>query len=763
MKHVVLALLIMLMINIQPNAQNTVLHGRVWAGDNVAERAWIKIAGTHMMVLTDSAGNFAFHQLKAGQYNIETGATGFRNIRKKIQLVAGKINYVELKITELAETSVMDEVVVSGTLKEVLRSESPIPVETYTNTFLKKNPAPTLFDALQNINGVRPQINCNVCNTGDIHINGLEGPYTMVLIDGMPVVSALSTVYGLSGIPAGLIDRVEIVKGPASLLYGSEAVGGVINVITKEVQKAPVFYADVFTTSWLETSADIGFKTTLKNKVNILTGLSGYFYNTPFDKNADNFTDVTLQKRISFFQKWSNHAEAKGKLNIAARFLYEDRWGGDMQWNSSFRGTDSIYGESIYTARYELLGSYALPVKEKLNIGFSVTSHHQNSYYGTTPFTARQNIFFGQMLWNKNIKKQDVLMGVAVRNTYYDDNTVGTADSTGRTNQPERVLMPGVFVQNESILNETTRLLAGVRLDYHRKHGPGLTPRLALKHSFTNNDVLRINAGTGFRVVNLFTEDHAALTGARNVVIASALKPEKSYNISLNYFKKKQSPAGWAFVWESGLFFTRFANRIVPDYTTNVQQIIYNNLQGYAISKGISSNLEIVSPARIRLMTGATLMENTIVDNNIKQRQLLTERFTATWALSVPVGYTGLSIDYTGNVYSPMLLPLLGDKDPRKSQSPWWSIQNLQLIYKTKNGIEYYAGVKNLLNFTVAKGNPFIIARSHDPFDKEVQFDTSGSVVPTPANPYGLTFDPTYVYAPNQGIRGFAGVRISIN
>ena len=89
-----------------------------------------------------------------------------------------------------------------------------------------------------------------MCNTGDIHINGLEGPYTLVLIDGMPIVSGLGTVYGLSGIPNSLIEQIEIVKGPASSLYGSEAVGGLINIITKNTINAPIFSADAFATGW---------------------------------------------------------------------------------------------------------------------------------------------------------------------------------------------------------------------------------------------------------------------------------------------------------------------------------------------------------------------------------------------------------------------------------------------------------------------------------------------------------------------------------
>lgn len=113
----------------------------------------------------------------------------------------------------------LEEVVITGTMREVSRSESPVAIEVVSPKLFRKNPSPVLFDAVGMVNGVRSQLNCSVCNTGDIHINGMEGPYTMVLIDGMPIVSALSTVYGLSGIPISMIERVEVMKGPGSSLH----------------------------------------------------------------------------------------------------------------------------------------------------------------------------------------------------------------------------------------------------------------------------------------------------------------------------------------------------------------------------------------------------------------------------------------------------------------------------------------------------------------------------------------------------------------
>lgn len=141
---------------------------------------------------------------------------------------------------------------------------------------------------------------------------------------------------------------------------------------------------------------------------------------------------------------------------------------------------------------------------------------------------------------------------------------------------------------------------------------------------------------------------------------------------------------------------------------------------------------------------------------------MLTEKWAGTWSISYKVEKLKLGLDYTGNIYGPMRLPRLSDSDPRSGYSPVWSLQNIQFTYSGLKEIEIYGGIKNLLNWTPGRSEPFLIARSNDPFDKNVQTSASGQVIPSPSNPYALTFDPGYVYAPNQGIRGFLGIRLTI-
>jgi outer membrane receptor for ferrienterochelin and colicins len=739
--------------------QNTIT-GVILDGEIPVPFANIYLHGTEFGSSSDRNGEFTIDNIPYGTYKIKTSVLGYAPFSQKVTLANNKVLLLNISLKTSSEQ--LDEMVVTGTLKPVKRLESPVPVEVYNPAFFQKNPTPSIFEALQNVNGVRPQINCNVCNTGDIHINGLEGPYTLVLIDGMPIVSGLGTVYGLSGIPNSLIEQIEIVKGPASTLYGSEAVGGLINIITKKNLEAPTFAADSFMSGWGEYNLDIGSRIELGSSSSLLLGLNYFKYDNPIDDNGDNFTDLTLQDRISFFQKWSLNRENNRIFSLAGRFFYEDRWGGEMQWTPEFRGGDEIYGESIYTRRWEILGKYQLPLKENLLLSVSYNDHSQNSVYGTTPYLADQRIGFGQLTWDKIWTKHDLLFGTSVKYNYYDDNTPATSGIAGN-NEADIVWIPSLFVQDEINFSKKHSLLTGIRYDYDKRHGSIFTPRLAYKWKITDNDLFRLNAGTGFRVVNLFTEEHAALTGAREVVIAEDLKPERSINVNINYLKKIYSNNGTFIGLDASAFYTYFNNVILPDYDTNPNLIIYRNLEGKSVSKGISANLDLAFPVGLKILLGATLMDVSNTTDGVTQRQILTESYSGTWSISYAFRTLNLSVDYTGNLYGPMRLPLLSDLDPRQEYSPTWSIQNIQFTYSGVKDFEFYGGIKNLLDWTPNRGNPFIIARANDPFDKNVQFDNSGNAIPTADNPYGLTFDPTYVYGPNQGMRGFLGMRFHLN
>ena len=354
----------------------------------------------------------------------------------------------------------------------------------------------------------------------------------------------------------------------------------------------------------------------------------------------------------------------------------------------------------------------------------------------------------------------DLLAGLTTRYTYYDDNT--TATSSNGANDPSVTWLPGVFVQDEMGVNEFHKVLLGFRYDYNSNHGSIWTPRIAYKWSPNRKNILRFNAGTGYRVVNLFTEDHAALTGARDVIIQSDLMPETSYSANINYVRRLYIGRSTIIGLDATTWYTHFTNQILPDYDTDPNKIIYDNLDGYSRSTGFTLNTEVDFTWGLRGSIGGTFIDVEVASENEegdleRWQPILTERWTGTWSLTYSIERIRTSIDYTGNLYGPMRLPTLGPSDPRPEYSPWWSIQNVQVTHRSKNERwEFYGGVKNLLDYTPPANS---IARAFDPFDRGVQFDDQGNAVASPGNPNALTFDPSYVYAPNQGRRLFAGIR----
>ena len=749
----------LLIFSITCNSQNNSLAGKISDGLENLPYVNIYIQNTKLGTSSNEDGYYQIKNIPSGTYKIVVSSLGYKTKTTEITFNKNENEKIIQNFSLVSDNS-LDEIVVSGNLRPVSKSASSVPVDVYSKSFFKKNPTPSIFESLQNVNGVRPQLNCNVCNTGDIHINGLEGPYTFVLIDGMPIVSGLSTVYGLTGIPQALIQRVEVVKGPASTLYGSEAVGGIINIITKKPSNSPMLFVDSFSSSWEEINTDIGFKYNASKKIQGLLGINYFNYQNIIDNNNDNFTDLTLQNRISIFNKLNIERRNNKLFTVAFRYVYEDRWGGETNWNKSFRGTDLVYGESIYTSRWETFGTYELPTTENIRLQFSANGHHQDSFYGTDSYKADQLIAFGQLIYNKKIKKKhDLLFGIAYRYTTYDDNTFATSERDGETNKPSIIHLPGVFLQDEISLTNQHKLLIGARYDYNSLHGTIFSPRVNYKWNSKNNkNILRFSIGNGFRVANIFTEDHAALSGAREVVFEGELSPEKSWNANVNFVKKISINNTLISLDASG-FYTHFNNRILPDYETDPNKIIYANLNGFSVSKGLSLNSDISFPLGLTMNIGATLMDVSINENNIKKRQLLTESFSGVWSISYNLKKSRIKIDYTGNLYGPMKLPLLSELDPRRGESPWFSIQNIQITKNIGTSWEMYGGIKNILNFTPANNS---IARSFDPFDSGVDFNSNGEAIATTNNPYALTFDPSYVYASNQGIRGFLGLRYTV-
>jgi len=719
------------------NAQNQ-LKGKIFEGDAPFEQATIFIEGSSKSVLSNENGDFT---LKTTQQKgtLVVSSIGYKTVYISFEF-EGNL-FLEIETIYLEPNLQLEEVVISGNLKPTSRKESAVPIELYQPKFLRTKPNASLFEAITNINGIRPQIKCSVCNTGDIHINGQEGANTMILIDGMPIVSGLGSVYGLMGIPASLIKNIEVIKGPASTLFGSEAIGGVININTIDPRQTESITFESFYTNWDELNIDFGLSYGSKNRG--ILGVNYFNNDLVIDDNSDGFTDIVLQNRISIFNKWTS-----GKLTVATRYFFEDRWGGQTAYNAEQdRLSTSIYGEQISTRRVELFGGFDFNPSNKFQ--FSFNRHYQDAAYGDMPYVGDQRIGFIQYFNFTTLTKGiELTSGTSFRYTYYDDNTPATERS-------DHQYLPGLFTQAAIEWSPQSSLLAGIRFEHHSKHGLIFSPRLNYKWS-KNLNAFRWSVGNGYRVVNLFTEDHAALSGFREIVIDPEILPEQSWNTSITYSKTFTEIPSMLMNLDISGFYSYFGNKIIPDYDSNPNEIRYSNLSEYAESYGVSISLNGTFQNGARWNLGTTLMDMNIIENNNRYRPVLTERFNAVYQLSLP--FSSFEAVLSGNLIGPMRLPLASELDPRSPESPFIHLMNLQFEKKFSNQFSLRLGLRNLLNFTPPDNS---IARAFDPFDREVEFDTNGDALVSESNPYGLTFDPSYSYTSFQGRNLFFGIRFS--
>ena len=662
---------------------------------------------------------------------------------------------VQLKPSSLG----LNELVVSGTLRPVHLSNSAVRIEVVNSKQLLKSMAPTnLMESLGMINGVQEVLSCGVCYTNAISINGLPGNYTAVLIDGSPLYGNLASVYGLNGIPIQILDRYEVIKGPNSTLYGSEAMAGVINIITKDPAKQPDFSADVMVTSHMESFGNIAIAGG-KGKWKQFTGLNYGYINDYDDLNQDGFGDMINLDRIGLFSKWSYDMQDGKKLVVNLKGFYEDRRNGVQEYLDDrayrdIRGNDSIYGESILTERIELFGHYDLPTKKQMRLDYSFSKHIQDSYYGSDGYEALQDVGFGRLTWDERIKKHQLTSGLSLRYQFYNDNTVATSRLEGlkSVDAPDLQIIPGIFIQDEWTVNDRLTLLSGMRVDHYNKHGFIPSPRLSGKLKTGKWTNWRVNLGTGFKVVNLFAEDHAFVTGQREVVIQEKLRPEQSYSVStsVNRIVNIGSSAG---SFDLSAFYTHFTNKILPDYS-EVGKILYANGKGQTISQGVSLSFsqEFEFPLSYQLGLNALEVFSQEEVNGILEKTPI--NFSSKWSGNLSVNYRikkhEIILAATSRFNGPMHLPEVFDFEsngelsdisrPRLSQP--FLLQNVQITKVfVKSRFELYAGIANLFNFL-------------PPFSPLVGFND-----PNAAPGFSKSFDTAYAYAPFHGREVYLGVR----
>lgn len=649
---------------------------------------------------------------------------------------------------QLQENNELEGVIIKGQRDGVIISSfKPIKIEQITQTELGKAACCDLAGCFETQTTVQPKTTNVITNSKELRILGLSGVYTQILIDGFPLIQGLSYTYGISSIPGTLVDNIYVSKGANSVLQGFESISGQINVETKEPDNTDKLLLNAYINNFSEKhlNANYAFK---KEKWSNLTAVHTVQPANEFDRDNDDFLDLPKLTRymISNKLKYGKDADWGWNSRIGLRYVNEQRIGGQTFFDADTdKGSNEVYGQTVNINQPEIWTKTGYRLNDKHNFVLYASSFYQNqkSYFGTVKYDANQTNFYGNIQYELNYSNNSLKTGLSFRHLDLDEDINFTYNQLQRTyagNYFRNENITGVFAENTmKFLDDKLTWITGLRADYHGQFGTRLTPRTLLKYDITPNTIIRANIGTGWRTVNLFSENIGLLVSSRDIVFAEQLKPEEALNTGVNFTQKFNTDNVSGF-FSADYYRTDFQNQIFPDYDTDPTLAIIENFTGKSVSNIFQAEVYLNFWEQFEFKTGYSFLD--VYRETDEQKELLP--FNPKHKVVTTLGYKPLSkkfqIDMNAHWYGKQRLPNT-QSNPVEFQRPNFSetytVVNAQFTYNLKK-FELYAGCENVFDF-----------RQKQPI---ISFE----------NPFGQYFDTSSVWGPTRGREIYVGVRFKI-
>lgn len=502
----------------------------------------VKINGTKLATLTDGSGHYVFRDLTPGQYTLEASFTGYKTLSHTVTVDAGQT--VELNFDVEPDAFMLDQVVVTSSKSEIRRRESPALVSVLPGKIFDRVGACSLADGLDFQPGVRVENDCQNCGFTQVRINGLDGHYSQILMNSRPVFSALTGVYGLEQIPANMIERVEVMRGGSSALFGSSAIGGTINIITKDpmVNSARLSH----TVTSIGPSGSFDNNTTLNASVVTENGKAGMFvygqsrYRDGYDHNDDGFTEVAQLKTQTIGARAFVRSSDISRLTIEYHNTHEYRRGGDNLDNPPHMAMIAEQADHNIHAAEATFDLWPRNHRDHVAVFTAMQNTRRTSYYGSDMDpdaygrTADIVVTAGSQ-WTHPFDRLWFMPAELVAGIEYSYNRLHDVTVGYDHDLLQRINIFSGYLQNEW-RTEKWGFLVGARVDKHSLiHNAIVSPRANIRFNPKDNLNFRLSYSTGFRSPQAYDEDlHIAIVGGERVVtvLAPDLKQENSQSVS---------------------------------------------------------------------------------------------------------------------------------------------------------------------------------------------------------------------------------------
>lgn len=743
--------------------------------DEHVSYASVIVKGTTIGTTTDETGHYEMINLPEDTLILQAEYLGYKPKEKKVITKAGETKEIKFQLEE--DQLDIEEVVVTGDRTGKSRTESSVIVNTLKPKLFSSTQSETLGEGLNFSPGLRMENNCQNCGFSQVRMNGMEGPYSQILINSRPIFSGLAGVYGLELIPSNMIERVEVIRGGGSALHGSNAIAGTINLILKEPNTNSYKFSINRETQGVgldgagKPSEDYtaNFNTSLVSSDN-KTGMALYgFYRNkdPFDANDDSFSELPSIKNTTVGTRLFHRFNSRNKLTVDFFHINEDRRGGnkherpphmaDIAEELSHKITTGAITYDQFFREQDVLSIYASG--QKVNRDSYYGANQSLSDYGNTEdfsYTAgaQYNASLGQSRLTAGIENKGAWLKDK-KLAYLDIDNSTIVDTVGnRTIADQTTNTIGTFAQYEIDWNKWN-FTAGARFDHYTINdrskedsdisGNAISPRLTLKYDIKESLQARLSYSQGYRAPQIYDEDlHVETSGARKVIHENDtdLEEEKSHSYMASFDYNGKIGENYVGLLLEG-FYTQLENAFVnefgePDENGTVTYTRMNAEEG-AVVEGINMELNFMPGEDLSFKGGFTMQTS---------KYETTHEFNKKDFFRTPDDYGYLSLDWkptdrfgissSGNYTGKMLIPYFGNEIPNPEKGELresnrffdWSIK---LKYSQRiNGakIQIFGGVKNILN------------------SYQNDFDS------------GIDRDPGYIYGPKSPRTIYFGVKV---
>lgn len=681
----------------------------------------ITVKGTTIGLTADASGHFYLKNLPVGEHTLVGEAIGLKTVEKVVKLEANKTIEVNFEMED--DTQTLDEVVVSATRNETNKRSTATIVNVASAKLFESTASSNLAESMSFQPGLRVENTCGNCGAVQLRINGLDGQYSQILLDSSPIFSSLAGVYGLEQLPVAMIERVEVIRGGGSALFGSNAIGGVVNIITKEPLRNSLSLSH---TSNIMESGDTEFNTSINGSFVSDDRRAGVYIfgmakdRDAYDRNDDGFTDLTsmLSRTVGFrgYYKTSAHS----KLTAEYHHISEHRRGGDnidLPPHMAEIAEDVDHNINGGSLRWNY---FAPNSRHFVNLYTSAQGIGRDSYYGTGKDpnaygrTEDVTIVAGAQysyVFNKCLfMPAQFTVGFEYSYNDLDDHSMGFDRRIQQT-----VRTAGLYVQNEW-QSEKVNFVIGGRFDKHNMMDDIIfSPRANLRYSPHENVGLRVSYSSGYRAPQAFDEDlHIDAVNNQSSIIEldPNLKPEYSHSFSAS-----------ADLYHN--FGELQANLLIEGFYTMLDDVFAlaktgENDEGYIIQtrynasgakvRGINTELKLGIPDRFEFQAGYTFQRSHYDEpehwsDNVEavRRMFRTPDHYAYFTASANITRKFVASvfgNYTGEMLVQHNAGYIETDRSELTPSFWDMGVKLSYLFALSNtiGLEINGGVKNLLD-----------------------------------------------------------------